>query len=79
VGSLGRRVERLEEHNREPIKPSLTQEAARAIDAQIRELEGELLVLGINPYECLRGASVDLPLDEEIARLEEELEGCRED
>ena len=79
MGSLGRRVERLEERNREPVRPSRTQEVARALDAEIRNLERELQVLGVNPYECLREVSMDLPLDEEIARLEEELEGCRED
>jgi hypothetical protein len=79
VGSLNGRVRRLEERNREPIRPSRTQEVARALDAEIREVERELQILGVDPYECLRGVSVDVPLDEEIARLEEELEGCRED
>ena len=74
-GSLdgrARRVRRLEAGMALP-PPSRTQEEARALEAEIREVERELQVLGVDPYKSLPGASVDLPLDEHIAKLEAEI------
>jgi GH24 family phage-related lysozyme (muramidase) len=85
AGSLdgrARRVRRLEERNREPIRPapSRTQEEIRAIDAEIARLEREMRAEGIDPYREPDGTwtnSAGHPthtLDEHIAMLEVELE-----
>lgn len=78
AGSLDGRVRRLEANRRG--KPpersphtSRTLEEARALDAEIRELEMEMRAHGIDPYECLREVYVDMPLEEHIAKLEEEI------
>jgi hypothetical protein len=68
-----RRVRRLETGLRGTLPPSRTQEEAWAIDAEVRELEKEMNPQGIDPDECLRGVSMDLPLDEHIAKLEAEI------
>ena len=76
AGSLdgrARRVRRLEGLSRPRPAPSRTEEA-RALDAEIREIEEELRALGVDPDERHRGDDrPDLPLDEQIAELEKEL------
>jgi hypothetical protein len=80
VGSLNGRVRRLEARERErPPARSRTQQEIWAIDAEIGKLETEMRTEGMDGGECLRGVSVDLPLDEHIAMLGEELDECRED
>ncbi len=80
MGGLNGRVQRLEARERaRPPVPSRTPEEAWAIDAEISKLEREMRAEGMDPDECLRGVSVDLPLDEHIALLEEEIERCPED
>jgi hypothetical protein len=82
AGSLGGRswrVRRLEglDRGRERPAPSRTELEARALDAEIRELEEEIRALGADPDEPRPAA--DRPgrsLDEEIAALEKELEEC---
>ena len=79
AGSLGGRawrVRRLEglDHGREWQGPSRTEEEARALDAEIRELEEELRTLGVDPEAWHHGEDrTDLSLDEQIAELEKEL------
>jgi hypothetical protein len=78
AGSLdgrARRVRRLEGLGRERPAPSRTEEEARALDAEIRELEEELQALGADP-DGWRHASSDrahLTLDEHIAAIEKEI------
>jgi hypothetical protein len=79
VGSLGRRVQRLEA--REPGRPpSRTQEEVWAIDAEIRKLERDVRAEGGDPYREPDGTWTNsaghptLSLDEHIAMLEAELE-----
>ena len=80
MGSLNGRVQRLEERNCELIRPPFrTQKEVWSIDAEIRKLEREMKAEGMDPDECLRGVSVDLPLEEHIALLEEEIGRCPED
>ena len=77
AGSLdgrARRVRRLEGRGLERPAPSRTELEARALDAEIRELDEELEALGVDPDERHRGDDrPDLPLDEQIAELEKEL------
>jgi hypothetical protein len=78
AGSLdgrARRVRRLEGRGLERLAPSRTELEARALDAEIREVEEELEALGVDPDEWRHGAErMDLPLDEHIAELEKELD-----
>jgi len=79
AGSLGGRswrVRRLEgqDRDRERPAPSPTELEARALNAEIRELEEELRALGADPDERDHGEDrTDLSLDEQIAELEKEL------
>ena len=77
AGSLdgrARRVRRLEGRGLERPAPSRTELEARALDAEIREVEEELEALGADPDEWRRGDErMDLPLDEHIAALEKEI------
>jgi hypothetical protein len=79
TGSLGgraRRVRKLEglDRGRQRPSPSRTEQEARVLDAEIRELEDELRTLGSGPEEWHHGdVRVDLSLDERIAALEKEL------
>ena len=78
AGSLdgrARRVRRLEGLGRERPAPSRTEEEARALDAEIRELDEELEALGVDPDEWRHDGRMDLPLDEHIAALEKEIHG----
>jgi cell division septum initiation protein DivIVA len=77
AGSLGGRswrVRRLEGRGLERPSPSRTELEARALDAEIRELEEEMRALGVDP-EAWHHADdrTDLTLDEQIAELEKEL------
>ena len=77
LGGRSWRVRKLEglDRNRERAEPSRTEEEARALDAEIREVEEELEALGVDPDEWRHGAErMDLPLDEHIAELEKELD-----
>jgi hypothetical protein len=79
AGSLGGRswrVRKLEglDRGRERPSPSRTELEARALDAEIRELEQELRALGVDPEARHHGEDrTDLSLDEQIAELEKEL------
>jgi hypothetical protein len=77
AGSLdgrARRVRRLEGRGLERLSPSRTEQEARALDAEIRELEEELRALGVDPEAWHHGdVRMDLSLDEQIAELEKEL------
>lgn len=79
AGSLGGRawrVRKLEglDRGRERPAPSRTELEARALDAEIRELEEELRALGVDPDERDHSdARMDLSLDEQIAEHEKEL------
>ena len=77
AGSLdgrARRVRRLEGRGLERPAPSWTELEARALDAEIREIEEELRSLGADPDEGRPGDErMDLPLDEHIAELEKEI------
>jgi hypothetical protein len=79
AGSLAgraRRVRRLEgfDRGRERPSPSRTEQEARALDAEIRELEEELRALGVDPEAWYHGEDrTDLSLDEQITELEKEL------
>jgi hypothetical protein len=68
-----RKLEGLD-RGRERPSPSRTELEARALDAEIRELEEELRALGVYPDERDHGDDrTDLSLDEQIAELEKEL------
>jgi hypothetical protein len=77
AGSLdgrARRVRRLEGRGLERSSPSRTEQEARALDAEMRELEEELRALGVNPEAGHHADDrTDLSLDEHIAELEKEL------
>jgi hypothetical protein len=79
AGSLGGRswrVRKLEGLHRgqERASPSRTELEAWALDAEIRELEEEIRVLGGDPEARHHGDDrMDLALDEEIAELEKEI------
>jgi hypothetical protein len=79
AGSLGGRswrVRKLEglDRGRGRPSPSRTELEARALDAEIRELEEELRALGVDPEAWHHGEDrTDLSLDEQIAELEKEL------
>lgn len=80
AGSLdgrSRRVRRLEGLGYGPGRPaqSRTEEEARALDAEIRELDEKLLAFGVDP-DGWRHADdrADLPLEEHIAAIEKELD-----
>jgi hypothetical protein len=80
AGSLGGRswrVRKLEglDRNRERPSPSRTEQEARALDAEIRELEEELRAPGEDPDELRTAGDVrmDLSLGEQIAELELEI------
>ena len=79
MGSLNGRVQRLEERNREPTRPTRTQQEVWAIDAEIRNIEAEMRAEGMDPDEYLRGVSVEMPLDEHIAMLEAEIAALEEE
>jgi hypothetical protein len=82
AGSLGGRswrVRRLEglDCRRERPSPSRTELEARALDAEIRELEEELRALEVDPDEWRYADDrTDLSLEEHIAAIEKELEQC---
>jgi hypothetical protein len=84
AGSLdgrARRVSRLEARTREPGPPpaSRTQEEARALDEQIRELEGEIEAQSGDPDEWRRDdAHAGLSLEEQRSIIEKEMELCPE-
>lgn len=80
AGSLGGRswrVRKLEglDRNRERAEPSRTEEEARALDAEIREVEEELQDLGVDPNGWRHAANdrAHMTLDEHIAALEKEI------
>jgi hypothetical protein len=76
LGGLAWRVRKLEglDRGRERPSPSRTELEARALDAEIRELEEELRALGVDPEAWHHGdVRMDLSLDEQIAELEKEL------
>jgi len=74
IDGRARRVRRLEGRGRERAAPSRTELEARALDAEIRELEQEMRALGVNPEAWHHGEDrTDLSLDEQIAELEKEL------
>jgi hypothetical protein len=79
AGSLdgrARRVRKLEGLGRGRQRPSSsrTEQEARALDAEVRELEEELRALGVDPDERDHGdLRMDMSLDEEIAELELEI------
>ena len=79
AGSLGGRswrVRRLEglERGRQRPAPSRTEQEARALDAEIREIEEQLQDLGADPDEWRHaGGQADLSLEEHITAIEREL------
>ena len=77
AGSLdgrARRVRWLEGRGLERPASSRTELEARALDAEIRELEEELRALGVDPEARHHGEDrMDLSLDEQIAELEKEM------
>ena len=79
AGSLGgrswrvRRLEGLDRSLQRP-EPSRTEEEARALDAEIREIEEEMRALGADPDEwCHTGGRAGLSLEEHITAIEREL------
>ena len=76
VGGRSWRVRKLEglDRNRERPAPSRTELEARALDAEMRELEEELRAVGVDPEARHHGEDrTDLSLEEQIAELEKEL------
>ena len=79
AGSLGGRswrVRRLEGLDRslQRLAPSRTEQEARALDAEIREIEEQLQDLGADPDEWRHtGGRTDLSLEEHITAIEREL------
>lgn len=84
AGSLdgrARRVSRLEARTREPSPPpaSRSQEEAWALDAQIRQLEGEIEAQSGDPDEWRRDdAHAGLSLVEHTSAIEKEMGLCSE-
>jgi hypothetical protein len=76
LDSRARRVQRLEGRGLERPEPSRTELEAWALDAEIRKLKEEIRAFGEDPDEWRPDVRMDLPLDEQIAELEKELEQC---
>jgi len=76
-GGCARRVRRLEElsYGLERPAPSRTQEDARALDAEIREIDEELLALDADPdgWRQAPGDRTALSLEGHIAAIEKEV------
>jgi hypothetical protein len=77
-----RRVRRLEgpDYGPERLAPSHTEEEARALEAETREVEEELRALGVDPGEWRPDDDrAHLSLEEHIAAIEKEIKELGDD